>query len=133
MTSEQHKHIAMQFFARFSANDIPGALDTLSEDSTYWIAGRREIIPTSGTHTKARMARIFEAMCERLDGGMRMTVKSAIAEGDRVALEVESLGRLKDGRVYNNQYHVLMKVADGRIVEVHEYLDTQHVLETWYW
>ncbi len=132
MDTAQSRQIAIRFFERLDANDIPGALDTLSDDVSYWIAGRREVIPTAGTHDKTRMARIFNAMMEQLENGMRMTVKSAIAEGDRVALQVESLGTLRNGRVYNNQYHMLMRIADGRIVEVHEYLDTQHVLETWY-
>jgi uncharacterized protein len=132
MSIEQHKQIASSFCERFSAGDIQGVLDTLSDDVDYWILGRRDVIPSSGQRDKARITRVFNAMCERLEGNLRMTVKSAIAEGDRVAMEVESYGTLKNGRIYNNQYHMMMRIDGGKIVEVHEYLDTQHVLATWY-
>ena len=132
MSIERNKQIARSFFERLHARDIPGALDTLSDDVSYWIVGRREAIPSSGTHNKQAMARMFAAMMARLENGMDMTIKNAIAEGDQVSLEVESYGRLKNGRVYNNQYHMLMRVRDDRIVEVKEYLDTQHVYQTWY-
>ncbi|MFL6619815.1 MAG: nuclear transport factor 2 family protein [Povalibacter sp.] len=132
MSLESNKQIARSFFERLHARDIPGALNTLSDDVSYWIIGRREVIPSSGTHNKERMAWMFAQMMERLDNGMDMTIKNVIAEGDQVALEVESYGPLKNGRVYNNQYHMLMRVRDDKIIEVKEYLDTQHVYETWY-
>lgn len=132
MNTAQHKQIAQSFFDRFNANDIPGILATLSDDATYWIAGRREILPSAGCNSKERFSRILHAMAERLTDGLRMNVKSMIAEGDRVAIEAESHGTLRNGRVYNNQYHILMRIADGKIVEAHEYFDTQHALATWY-
>jgi hypothetical protein len=49
-----------------------------------------------------------------------------------VALEVESYGKLKNGRIYNQQYHTLMVIRDGKISAVREYLDTQHVFEVWF-
>lgn len=131
MTSEQNKTLAIELFARFSASDIPGVLDLMSDDATWWIAGKPEAVSAGGVHSKDEMARMFRRMLKQLEDGLKMTVKGAIAEGDRVAVEVESFGRLRNGRVYNNQYHTLMTFRDGRIVEVREYLDTQHVLATW--
>ena len=74
MTLEQNKQAAMEFFRRFDADDIDGA----------------------------------------------------IAEGDKVALEVVSRGELVGGRLYENEYHVLVTLRDGRIVAAREYNDTQH-------
>jgi hypothetical protein len=48
------------------------------------------------------------------------------------AIELESYGELRNGRVYNNEYHTLLTIRDGKIREVREYLDTQHVLATWF-
>jgi ketosteroid isomerase-like protein len=62
-----------------------------------------------------------------------MTVLSTTAEGDRVAVEAESSGRLVDGRPYENQYHFLLRFdVDGRVLEFKEYLDTLYVFETLY-
>ncbi len=132
MSIEQHKQIAATFFQHISAGNFQTALAMMNEDATYWILGRRDVIPSAGANDRARMERIFNAMTERMDSPLQMRIKSAIGEGDRVAMEMESHGTLKNGRVYNNQYHLLMRIADGRIAEVREYLDTQHVLATWY-
>jgi ketosteroid isomerase-like protein len=132
MSLEQNKRIAADFFARFDANDAAGALALMADDVTWWIAGKPEANPSAGDHSKAQMAQMFERMGKALNGGLRMKVKSAIAEGDRVALEVESRGELKNGRVYAQQYHMLVTVRDGKIALVKEYLDTQHVKDIWF-
>jgi ketosteroid isomerase-like protein len=70
-------------------------------------------------------------MLERLKSGLALTVKGAVAEGDKVALEVESEGELTNGNVYRQQYHFLLELRDGKISAVREYLDTQHVHAVW--
>jgi uncharacterized protein len=82
-------------------------------------------------YSKERIARLFYTMLENLEGGLKMTVKSAIAEGDRVAVEAESEGDLKNGRRYRQQYHFALQFRDGKICAVREYLDTQHAYDVW--
>jgi uncharacterized protein len=132
MSIEENKKLASELFARFSANDIPGVLDMLADDATWWLAGKPGMLPVSGALTKQQMARLFRDMAGRLKSGLRMSVKSSIAEGDRVAVEVESHGELRNGRVYAQEYHIAMTIRDGKIRAVREYLDTQHVFETWF-
>lgn len=64
MTIERNKQIASEFFSRFSANDIEGALDTLADDATWWIAGRPASTPVAGAQSKTQIARIFHRMVE---------------------------------------------------------------------
>jgi ketosteroid isomerase-like protein len=71
-------------------------------------------------------------MLDRLEGPLRMTIKSCIGEDDKVAVEAESLGTLKNGRTYNQEYHMLITVRDEKISAVREYLDTLHVQSVWY-
>lgn len=132
MSIEQNKKLVVELFARFSANDIAGALDTLTDDATWWIAGKPEQLPAAGVHSKEQIARLLQNMADRLKDGLRLRVKGAIAEDDKVAVEVESYGELRNGRVYNQEYHFLMTIRDGRISAVKEYLDTQHVFATWF-
>ena len=132
MTTEpQNKAIARQFFERFTASDIEGALALMSDDATWWIPGTKELSPTAGTYSKEKIGRLFHRMLAALQSGLAMTLKSSIAEGDFVAAEVESSGDLKNGRRYRQQYHVLMQFRDGRICAVREYLDTQHAHAVW--
>lgn len=131
MSTEDNKKLATELFARFTASDVAGALDLLGDDLTWWIAGKPDQSAAAGVHDKTYMARLFRRMFRDLKDGLRMTVKSAIAEGDKVALEVESLGELENGRVYNQEYHLALTVRDGKIREVREYLDTHHVFAVW--
>lgn len=132
MSLESNKQLAIDLFARFSANDIAGALDLLTDDVTWWIAGKPDAQPASGEHDKRWMARLFHNMTSQFDGSMQMTVRGLIAEGDKVAVEVVGDGRLRDGRRYQNEYHLLLTIRDGKIAVVREYLDTQHVVATWF-
>ena len=131
MSTELNKAVAASFFDRFTASDLDGALGTMTEDATWWIPGKPDISPTAGTYAKERIARLFRTMLSRLTGGLRMTVLSTIAEGDSVALEVQSAGDLTNGRSYRQEYHILMTFCDGKICSVREYNDTQHTYDVW--
>jgi uncharacterized protein len=133
MTSvESHKAIALEFYKRFSVSDIEGVLATMTEDATFWIAGKAQGNAPSGSLTKPQIKAVFLAMLGRLKSGLKMTVNSMVAEGNSVALEVVSYGELSDGHIYDQQYHALMQMRDGKIASIREYLDTQHVRDAWF-
>ena len=132
MGIEENKQVVSEWFARLSAGDLAGALDMLSEDATWWIAGGVEKTPGSGEHTKDQARRLLSGMGRQLKDGLRMTVHGMIAEGDRVAAEVTSRGELRGGKVYANEYHFALTLRDGKITRVREYMDTKHVEATWF-
>jgi uncharacterized protein len=105
---------------------------TLSDDATFWIAGKPQVNVPSGELNRSQITQVFQAMLGRLKNGLKMSVNSVIAESDRVALEVVSYGELISGAIYDQQYHVLMRINEGKIVSIREYLDTQHVKQIWF-
>jgi ketosteroid isomerase-like protein len=131
MSTEQNKTTAFEFFACFSRSDIDGALALMTDDATWWIPGKPERSPSAGLYSKAKIERLFRAMVKQLKNGLAMTPKSAIAEGDRVAVEVVSAGDLLNGRFYRQEYHMAMEFRRGKICAVREYLDTQHAHDVW--
>ena len=131
MTIERNKQIAAELFERFSASDIPGVLALLTDDVSWRIPGKPELSPVAGLYDKERLGRLFRRMLGQLEGGLKMTVLGSIAEGDRVAVEVESAGDLRNGRRYRQQYHFVIALRDGKIESVHEYLDTHHAFDVW--
>ena len=131
MSTDENKAVAFSFFERFTASDIEGALDTMTDDATWWIPGKKERSPSAGLYSKDKIARLFHRMVNALKCGLKMTVVSCIAEADHVALEVISAGDLKNGRQYRQEYHMLLKFREGKIVSVREYLDTQHANDVW--
>ena len=132
MSIEKNKRIASEFAARFSANDMAGALDMIADDATWWIAGKPGHVPGAGEFTKEQVAGLFRRMAEQFPRGLQMTIKSMIAEVERVAVELESYGELPDGRVYNNEYHMLLTIRGGKISAMREYHDTQHKVAIWF-
>ncbi len=113
------------------------AFDVVAEDVTWWVPDdskpEQSRLPFAGTKTKAQyrdqvvgaIVRGFNATAtvDRL----KFRVTSMIAEGPRVAAEVESDGLHYSGKRYQNRYHFLFTIADGKIVGVKEYMDTLHL------
>ena len=131
MNTDHNRATARRFFELFSASDIDGALALMTDGATWQIPGKKELSPTAGLYTKERIERLFRRMLGALSAGLRMTVLSSLAEGDRVALEVISSGDLKNGRKYRQEYHFLFEFSDGKICAVREYLDTLHAHDVW--
>jgi uncharacterized protein len=132
MSIETNKAVVTNFCKLLSAGQTQAVLDLMTDDVNYWILGPKDSNPSAGDHSKSGMKRIFDAMHERMKGPMAFTPKSMIAEGDQVALEAESYGELKNGRVYNNLYHLRITLRDGKMALIREYLDTMHVHQIWF-
>jgi ketosteroid isomerase-like protein len=60
---------------------------------------------------------------------MRLKIHAFTAEGDRVAIEAESHVLNPNGRIYNNFYHYLFRIRDGKLVLFKEYQDTLHLYD----
>jgi len=131
MTTEQNKRLAAELFARFTASDIDGVLALMTDDVTWRIPGKPELTPAAGVYDKERLRRLFKRMLAQLNDGLRMTVLGSLAEDDRLAVEVESSGDLRNGRQYRQQYLFLITFRDGKIASVREYLDTHHAFDVW--
>ena len=128
---QANKRIAAQLFGRLSAGELDAALAMLSDDATWWLAGTPGKLPVAGKLNKPQVARLFRNITGALERPIAMTIKGMIAEGEGVAVEVESLGQLRNGRTYNQHYHFRITIREGRIAAVREYLDTLHVQEVW--
>ena len=123
MSIEENKEVVVEFLRRFSAGQFESAFDLLADDATWWVAGN---FPLSGTRSKTDMAELVKGIVENMPSGLTLTPKVMTAEEERVAVEVESYGKHKNGRIYNNKYHFLFTVKDKKIHIVREYLDTMH-------
>ena len=123
-TLESNKAVVRRFWEAFSESRFDDALALLDPDATWWVAGSTDI---SGTYSKQQFSELVAGVAEGTEAGIRMTPKHMTAEGDRVAMEAESYGRMTNGKIYNNFYHLQHVLRDGKLVAVREYMDTQHV------
>lgn len=126
MSAEDNKRIVLGFFESMNSGNGAAVMNALADTATWWVAGN---FPLSGTKTKAQFAELMGQLAPKMEGAMRVTPNGLTAEGDRVAVEAESYGKMKNGKVYQNKYHFLFVVRDGKIQQVKEYLDTIHANE----
>jgi hypothetical protein len=129
MSAEDNKKIVLGFFENLSSGKAEAMLAMMADNATWTVMGRPETFALAGTKTKAQFAELLKGIGAAMPKGLRVTPKACTAEGDRVAVEAESYGEHANGKVYNNQYHFLVEVRDGKIQAVREYLDTIHAKE----
>lgn len=127
MGIEENKALVERFWKAFSESRLDDALAMLTDDATWWVAGSTDL---SGTYTKPQFTELVSGVTEAAPNGVQVTPTGMTAEGNRVAMEADSYGALNNGRVYQNKYHFLLECRDGKISAVREYLDTEHVTET---
>lgn len=122
---EQTRQVVEEFLRVFSSGDMEGILDSLTDDATWWVGGTIEGI--SGTKDKKAFGEMVGGIAQGTKtGAITLTPHAWTVQGDRAAVETESYSELKNGRVYNNLYHFVFTVRDGKISSVKEYLDTEH-------
>ena len=125
MSAEDNKKVVLSFFENFSAGKTEVALGQMADTATW----KPETFALAGTKTKAQFTELLQGIGAAMPKGLRLTPKAMTAEGDRVAVEAESYGVHANGKVYNNAYHFLIEVRNGKIQAVREYLDTIHAKE----
>jgi uncharacterized protein len=123
MSAEDNKQLVLGFFESLNAGNASAIMSALADSATWWVAGN---FPLSGTKTKSQFGELMGQLGSKIDGAMRVTPIACTAEGDRVAVEAESHAKMKNGKTYQNKYHFLFVVRDGKISQVKEYLDTMH-------
>ncbi len=125
------KQIVRDFLATFSRGDVDGVLDAMADDGTWWVSGGLDGM--SGTYGKASFGPLLRgATALYVEGALRITPVSMIAEGDHVAVEAEGFATMTSGRVYQPRYHFLFEVADGKVRRVREYMDTMHAWDVFF-
>lgn len=130
MSVEENKEVVRQFLAKFGTGDTQGLIDSLTEDATWWIGGKPDQLPQAGTKSKEEISAVLRGIGAKIPDGIDMRIRGMIGEGDKVAAEVEAHGSVTNGRLYNNEYHFLFTIRDGRIAALKEYNDTLHLKTT---
>jgi len=126
MDIERNKRIVRELFDALSRADSKRVLDLYADDVEVWTSGR---LPFSGTYGRDEVAPRMEGILGAFPEGLEFVIRGMTAEGDRVAVEAESRGVHASGKPYNNLYHFLVVIRDGRVRQFKEYMDTMHADE----
>jgi ketosteroid isomerase-like protein len=118
---EANKAIIREFFRRWSTLDLDGMCELTDPDGVYWqiTFGEDRRFEDWTDRVKRNLPRFREPP--------RFELTVLTAEEDRVSVVAKGHSLIEDGTPdgarYDNTYHWLMQVQDGRIVYAQEFCD----------
>ena len=124
--TEKNKALTLSFFEAMQRGDADAIADTYADDGRVVTMGNTLI---SGSRGKEEIRGFAGGVLEAFPDGLEFTVHGIIAEGDKVAVEASSQGMHASGKPYSNHYHFLLTWRDGELVELKEYMDTEHATD----
>jgi ketosteroid isomerase-like protein len=95
----------------------------VSTKQKYWISGDGSWA-FGGYNTPESMSKLWSIVMERFPNGLNLTINSILTDGEYAAVQVHNNATRIDGKVYDNDVFVHLRVQNGLITEQREYLDT---------
>ena len=129
MNAAENKKLLQNIFAELAQGNSRPLVDAMADDFRWIVTGNT---PWSKTYSGKQvvLGELFGTLTARIEGRIRTTADRFIAEGDSVVVEAHGNNITKSGKPYNNRYCFVFLLADGKLKEVTEYLDTELVTAT---
>ena len=124
MSAADNKKLMQQLFADVAAGNRKPFLDRIADDVVMRVSGRYSWSQT--IRGKEALFRDFYSHLASLlaDGNRRTVGHRFIADGDQVVIESVGEMKTKAGVPYNNEYCLIYRLREGKIVEITEYCDS---------
>lgn len=122
MTADHNKAIVVDWMTANVTGDLEKAKRFYADDCRFLVAGD---MPYCGWMDLEGF--LSQMTILPLDGPITLEIGDITAEDDKVWLEAQSFGTLKDGQKYDNSYVFFVRLRDGKIVEYKEFIDTYYV------
>jgi ketosteroid isomerase-like protein len=126
MGASENKELIRNMFVELSKGNAEGFLGNLADNVRYTVIGTTKFSGTfNGKQELINKARA--PLCAQRDGRISLTTDNFIADGDYVAMQARGKSNTKGGGTYNNTYCYVFRIANGKVQEATEYLDTELV------
>ena len=123
---EDNKAIAIRWLEAVGSGDLETFKTLVTDDVVHEVIGTSVL---SGTRTLDELLELAGGLFQATKNGLRFDIQDVTAEDDRVAVHFEGSSELLTGGTYNNTYHLLFKLRDGKVCRVWEYTDTKYLDE----
>lgn len=126
MGAAENKQLIQTMFAELSKGNAEAFLGNMADNVRFTIIGTTKY---SGTFNGKQelISKLLAPLTAQLEGGLTITPENFIADGDYVAMQARGKSTTKTGKSYNNTYCQVFRIANGKVQEVTEYLDTELV------
>ncbi|HEY1707328.1 MAG TPA: nuclear transport factor 2 family protein [Rhizomicrobium sp.] len=123
MDTAENKKLMEDIFAGLAVCDGRLFVKSLADDVTMRVTGRYSWSRTF--QGKASLLRdLYGYVGSRLSEPGKTVPIRFIADGDHVVVEARGDMLTKEGVRYDNEYCLIYRLADGKIVEIREYQDS---------
>jgi len=122
----ENKELVRNMFAELSKGNADAFLGAMADNVRFTIIGTSKY---SGTYNGKQevINKLLAPLGAQLEGGLSITPDNFIADGDFVAMQSRGKAMSKNGKPYNNTYCQIFRIANGKVQEMTEYLDTELV------
>jgi ketosteroid isomerase-like protein len=120
------KDVVRRFFATLSSGDYD-AIGKFFDDDSVW-----KVNDVPRGHPEQRGQAIITDFLRPVRDGLfepgnpKVELTRLIAEGDWVVAQGTGRGRLRSGDDYANEYVYVLRVENGKVKFLHEYMDTAY-------
>lgn len=121
--AEDNKRLVRTAFDGLAEADATAFLDLMAEDFSWVIEGQSKWSRRYDGKSAVRRE-LFRPLFENFATPYRNRAEEIIAEGDRVVVLCKGEVKTKAGEDYNNDYCYVIRMRDGKMVELREYMDT---------
>ena len=125
----ENKALVTEFIEAMRVSNVDKLKTMITDDFSWWIIGKPEYLATGGEHDTEYFLGFFKGD-ELFPEGADFNTTSMISEGNVVAAEAEFKAKTAMGSNYENYYHFLFIIEDGKVKRMKEYMDTYHAKVT---
>ena len=123
MELEENKKLVNEFIVAMQNSNVEKLKTMITNDFSWWIIGKPEYLVTAGEHDTDYFLGFFKGT-ELFPEGPEFKVVSMIAEDNKVATEATFKAKTAMGTFYENTYHFLFIIENGKVKRMKEYMDT---------
>lgn len=117
------RKIVEDVFAGLADGEARPLVSAMRDDVRWTVTGTA---PWAKTYAgrQAIVEELFGMLSARMAGRIRTIPERIVADGDIVVVEARGANTTVDGEPYENRYCFVIRVEDGKLAEITEYMDT---------
>ena len=119
----ENKQVVIDFYEAGARGDLDTCFKLLADDISWTNIGSTKF---SGTYIgkQAIAEALLGPLFSQLSAGISSEIERLTAEGNIVVAQTSGTAETVDGVPYNNTYCQVIRICDGQIADVKEYMDT---------
>lgn len=128
MAETRSERVVKRFFKTLNTGNLERLRALFHEQATWTVMGTG----MPGTSEKKGRHEIIDEFLGPVrglfvPGDPKIHIDRVISKGPVVAVEARGLGRLTNGKEYNNRYAFVIEVKGEKVLALREYMDSYHV------